>query len=148
MAHDPLAAVNTALAGKYVAEGEIGKGGAARVYRAHDKSGRIVALKALHPELLVSSAADRFLQEVRMAGELDHPHIVPLLDSGTAGWLVYYVMPYVEGPSLRQSIDQRGPLPATEVMAIARDVLDALEHAHQRGLVHRDIKPDNILISP
>jgi serine/threonine-protein kinase len=148
MARDILALVNEALAGRYVAEREVGKGAAARVYRAHDAKGTVVALKVLHPELLVSSAAERFLREVRLVGELDHPHIARLVDSGNAGWLVYYVMPFVEGPSLREALDQRKALPVPEVMQLAQDLLSALDHAHSRGLIHRDVKPENIILSP
>jgi serine/threonine-protein kinase len=148
MARDILALVNEALAGRYVAEREVGKGAAARVYRAHDAKGTVVALKVLHPELLVSSAAERFLREMRLVGELDHPHIARLVDSGNAGWLVYYVMPFVEGPSLREALDQRKALPVPEVMQLAQDLLSALDHAHSRGLIHRDVKPENIILSP
>jgi serine/threonine-protein kinase len=148
MARDILALVNEALAGRYVAEREVGKGAAARVYRAHDAKGTVVALKVLHPELLVSSAAERFLREVRLVGELDHPHSARLVDSGNAGWLVYYVMPFVEGPSLRVALDQRKALPVPEVMQLAQDLLSALDHAHSRGLIHRDVKPENIILSP
>jgi len=148
MARDMLALVNEALKGRYVAEREVGKGAAARVYRAHDARGTVVALKVLHPELLVSSAAERFLREVRLVGELDHPHIARLVDSGNAGWLVYYVMPFVEGPSLREALDQRKALPVPEAMQLAQDLLSALDHAHSRGLIHRDVKPENIILSP
>src|SRR5678815_953798 len=126
MARDMLALVNEALKGRYVAEREVGKGAAARVYRAHDAKGTVVALKVLHPELLVSSAAERFLREVRLVGELDHPHIARLVDSGNAGWLVYYVMPFVEGPSLREALDQRKALPVPEATHLAQDLLSAL----------------------
>ena len=146
MARDYLATVNGVLAGRYIAEAEIGHGAAARVYRARDQHGEIVALKVLHPELLVSSAAERFLREVGITAQLDHPHIVPVLDSGTAGWLVYYAMPLIAGPSLREALDARGALPAVEVVGIAHDLLSAMSHAHDRGLVHRDIKPENVML--
>lgn len=148
MARDMVGVVNEALAGRYVAEREVGKGAAARVFRAHDAKGQVVALKVLHPELLVSSAAERFLREVRLVGELNHPHIARLLDSGNSGWLVYYVMPFVDGPSLRDVLAPHEPLPLPQVRAIAADLLGALAHAHAHGLVHRDVKPENIIISP
>jgi len=105
-----------------------------------------VALKVLHPELLASSAADRFLREIRLAAQLQHPNIAPLLGSGEQGWAVYYTMAYVEGPSLRDRLTT-GPLGIEETRRLAADLLSALEHAHERGIVHRDVKPDNIVLS-
>lgn len=148
MARDMVGVVNEALAGRYVAEREVGKGAAARVFRAHDAKGQVVALKVLHPELLVSSAAERFLREVRLVGELNHPHIARLLDSGNSGWLVYYVMPFIEGPSLREALVPGTPMPVPQAVALGRDLLGALAHAHGRGLVHRDVKPENVILSP
>jgi serine/threonine-protein kinase len=148
MARDMVGVVNEALQGRYVAEREVGRGAAARVYRAHDAAGRLVALKVLHPELLVSSAAERFLREVQLVGTLDHPHIARLLDSGNMGWLVYYVMPFIEGPSLREALVPGTPMPVAQATSIGLDLLGALAHAHERGLVHRDVKPDNVILSP
>lgn len=125
-----------------------GGAGNARIYRARDRSGRLVALKALHPELLTSVAADRFLREIKVLSQLDHPRIAGVLDSGTADWLVYYVMPFVEGPSLREVIDRERPLALDRAQRIGDDLLDALDHAHRRGFVHRDVKPDNVIVTP
>src|SRR5919202_3418753 len=100
-----LALVRQAFEGRYAVEREIGKGGCARIFLATDPEGRQVALKILHPELLVSVAADRFLREIKLAKQLEHPHIARLLDSGERDWLIYYVMPYVEGPTLRDYLD-------------------------------------------
>jgi serine/threonine-protein kinase len=148
MARDMVAVVNEALKGRYVAEHEVGKGAAARVFRAHDAAGQTVALKVLHPELLVSSAAERFLREVKLIGALDHPHIARLLDSGNSGWLVYYVMSFIEGPSLREALTPGVPMPVAQATRLGQDLLGALAHAHERGLVHRDVKPENVILSP
>lgn len=147
MARDMLAIVGEALRGRYTLEREIGHGGSARVFLARDPAGTPVALKVLHPELLVDVAADRFLREVRLAGELHHPQIARLLDSGEAGWVVYYTMEFIEGPTLRGYLDVHGRLSVAETVRIARDLLGALDHAHGRGIAHRDVKPDNIVIS-
>ena len=148
MARDLIALVNAALAGRYVLESETGKGAAARVYRARDASGRAVALKVLRPELLVSVEAARFLREIAVASQLDHPNIAPLLDSGSEGWVVYYVMAFIEGPSLREALDAGPPMEEARVVRLARELLGALEHAHAKGIVHRDVKPENIILSP
>lgn len=142
-----LALVRQAFAGRYEVDREIGKGGNARIFLAQDPSGRQVALKILHPELLVSVAADRFLREIKIASELDNPHIAKLLDSGEREWLVYYVMSFVEGATLREHLDTQRRLPVAETLRIACDVLDALGHAHEHGIVHRDVKPANIVLS-
>jgi serine/threonine-protein kinase len=147
MARDILATVQNALRARYAVEAEIGRGGGARVFRARDLSGTVVALKVLHPELLVSVAADRFLREIEFARKLDHPHIARLLDSGEEGWLVYYTMEYAEGPSLRQRLDAAGPLGPDEVLRLAADVLGALGYAHARGVIHRDVKPENVVLT-
>jgi eukaryotic-like serine/threonine-protein kinase len=147
MARDLLATVQSALGARYRVEAEIGRGGGARVFRARDAKGTIVALKVLHPELLVSVAADRFLREIEFARKLDHPHIAKLLDSGEEGWLVYYTMRYAEGPSLRHRLDSAGPLPFDEVHRLASDVLGALAYAHARGVIHRDVKPENVVLT-
>jgi len=142
-----LALVRQAFEGRYQIEREIGKGGNARIYLARDPAGSEVALKILHPELLVSVAADRFLREIKLAKQLDHPHIAHLLDSGEREWLVYYVMTYVEGPTLREDLARVGKLGLPETLRLAGDLLDALDHAHAHGIVHRDVKPDNIVLS-
>ena len=109
--------------------------------------GRPVALKVLHPELLVSVAADRFLREIKLASQLDHPHIAKLLDSGERDWIVYFVMTYVEGPTLREHLARLRRMPIPETVRLADDLLDALDHAHRHGIVHRDVKPDNVVLS-
>jgi eukaryotic-like serine/threonine-protein kinase len=144
---DMLALVRQAFTGRYEIEREIGRGGNARIFLAKDANGRTVALKILHPELLVSVAADRFLREIKLASRLDHPHIARLLDSGEQEWLVYYVMSYVEGATLREYLDTSRQLPVGETLRIACDLLDALAHAHGQGIIHRDVKPANVVLS-
>jgi serine/threonine-protein kinase len=136
------------LGDRYAIEHEVGRGGMAYVFLARDiRHDRRVALKVLRPDLEVVGAADRFLREIRTAAQLQHPHILPLYDSGTAGGYLFYVMPYVEGESVRQRIEREGPLPVDVALRIAREVADALDFAHRNGVIHRDIKPDNILLS-
>ena len=136
-----------ALAARYRLSHEIGRGGMATVFRAHDlKHDRPVALKVLKPELAAALGSERFLREITLTARLDHPHILPLLDSGEAGGLLYYVMPYVEGESLRDRLTREKQLPLSDALQIAREVADALSHAHRLGIVHRDIKPENILL--
>ncbi|MEP6573764.1 MAG: serine/threonine-protein kinase [Gemmatimonadota bacterium] len=144
IARDLLPLVRQALGDLYTVDREIGRGGAARVYLAHQADGTTVALKILRPELLVSIAADRFLREIGLIARLDHPNIGRLLTSGERDWLVYYVMPYIEGPTLKQALAS-GPLPVDRTIALARDLLLALEHAHERHVIHRDVKPENIV---
>jgi serine/threonine-protein kinase len=140
--------LTAALAGRYTIEREVGAGGMATVYLAHDaKHDRNVALKVLRPDLAASLGADRFLREVRIAANLSHPHILPLYDSGEANGFLYYVMPYVEGESLREKLDREGELPIHEATRILKEVADALAYAHERKVVHRDIKPDNVMLS-
>jgi tRNA A-37 threonylcarbamoyl transferase component Bud32 len=144
---DPLARLRAALVGRYTIERELGRGGMATVYLAHDlKHNRRVAIKALKPELAAILGPERFLREIEIAAGLSHPHIVPLLDSGDAGGLLYYVMPLVEGESLRQRLSRERQLPLKDALAIARDVAGALAYAHGRGVIHRDVKPENILV--
>src|SRR5437667_12617064 len=145
---DPLARVQAALAGRYTIERELGRGGMATVYLAQDrKHHRQVAIKVLKPELAAALGPERFLREIDTAARLTHPHILPLHDSGGADGFLYYVMPYVEGESLRERLKREGQLPLEEALRIAREVASALSHAHSHDVVHRDIKPENILIS-
>jgi serine/threonine protein kinase/Flp pilus assembly protein TadD len=136
-----------ALSDKYQIERELGRGGMATVYLAHDlKHDREVALKVLHPELSSALGPDRFLREIKVAARLNHPHILPLHDSGEANGFLYYVMPYVEGESLRSRLNRDGKLPLDEALYLARGVAGALDYAHRQRVVHRDIKPENIML--
>jgi eukaryotic-like serine/threonine-protein kinase len=144
---DQLARLGTALAGRYAIQREIGRGGMATVYLADDlKHGRQVAIKVLRPELGSLLGGDRFTREIQVAAALNHPHILPLYDSGSAEGLLFYVMPYVRGESLRQTLARRRQLPIDEALGIVRQIASALDHAHAKGLLHRDVKPENILI--
>jgi len=139
--------VRAALAGRYAIERELGRGGMATVYLARDlKHDRPVALKVLRPELAAVLGAERFLREIRIAARLRHPNILPLYDSGDAEGMLYSVMPYVEGESLRDRLDRHGPLPLEDALRIAGDVAEALSYAHAHDVVHRDVKPENILL--
>jgi tRNA A-37 threonylcarbamoyl transferase component Bud32/tetratricopeptide (TPR) repeat protein len=136
-----------ALVDRYRVERELGAGGMATVYLAHDlKHEREVAIKVLHPELGAALGADRFSSEIRITARLQHPHILPLLDSGEAGGLLYYVMPFVVGGTLRARLERDQQLPVPEAVRIAKEVASALAYAHARGIIHRDIKPENILL--
>ena len=136
------------LADRYAIDSEIGRGGMATVFLARDlKHRREVAIKVLHPSLSAVVGADRFLREIETVAGLTHPHILALHDSGEAGGLLYYVMPYIEGESLRERLDRETQLPVEEAVRIAREVASALDHAHARGIVHRDVKPANVLLS-
>src|SRR3989454_4444926 len=142
-----FAQLQAALADRYAIERELGRGGMATVYLAQDlKHHRKVAIKVLKPELAAALGPERFLQEIEIAAGLTHPHILPLYDSGEATGLLYYVMPYVEGETLRNRLDGAGQLPLAEAVQITREVADALSHAHSHDVVHRDIKPENILL--
>ncbi len=136
-----------ALAGRYRLERELGAGGMATVWLAEDlRHARRVAIKVLHPELSAVLGPERFLAEIRTTAGLQHPHILPLFDSGSAEGLLYYVMPYVEGETLRARLERERQLPVADAAQLAREVADALQYAHERGVVHRDIKPENILL--
>jgi serine/threonine-protein kinase len=137
-----------ALADRYAIERELGRGGMATVFLARDlKHGRYVAVKIIDPELMPSIGSERFLGEIQAAAQLNHPHVLPLFDSGEAAGLLYYVMPYVAGESLRDRLNRDHQLPVDEAVQITREVAGALAHAHSHNLIHRDIKPDNILLS-
>ncbi|MEP7324600.1 MAG: protein kinase [Gemmatimonadota bacterium] len=139
--------LTAALADRYRLERELGQGGMATVYLAQDlKHDRKVALKVLRPEISASIAAERFLQEIKLAAGLNHPHILPVYDSGKVGELLFYVMPNMEGRSLRHRLDQERQLPLEEALRITREVASALDYAHRHQVVHRDIKPENILL--
>ena len=144
---DTVTRLNAALEGRYRIERELGEGGMATVYLAKDlKHNRNVALKVLKPELAAVVGAERFLAEIETTANLQHPHILPLFDSGEADRFLFYVMPHVEGESLRQRIDREKQLPVDEAVQITTAVAQALQHAHDRGVIHRDIKPANILM--
>jgi serine/threonine protein kinase len=146
--NDPIATLASALAERYRVERVLGAGGMATVHLAEDlRHRRPVAIKVLRPDLGVSVGAERFLREIRIAAQLQHPHIVPVFDSGEASGLLWYAMPLVEGETLRARLARDGRLPVAEAARIAREVADALGYAHGRGVVHRDIKPENILLS-
>jgi serine/threonine-protein kinase len=145
---DVMDSLQVALAGRYQVRRELGRGGMANVYLADDlKHGRSVALKVLRPELLAAIGSDRFLREIRIEGTLQHPQILPMYDSGEVNGLLYYVMPYVEGQSLRARLESEKQLPVEEAVGIAVEIAEALDYAHGMGVVHRDIKPENILLS-
>ena len=144
---DTHAAVPAVIAGNYRMEGEIGRGGMAVVYRAHDvRHDRTVAVKTLNPEIAASLGKERFLLEIRLAARLNHPHIVALYDSGEFEGLLYYVMPFIEGPSLRDYLRQRGRLSVDEGLKFATQIAGALDYAHRLNVVHRDIKPENVMV--
>ena len=139
--------VRSALAQTYNIDRELGRGGMATVFLAQDvKHDRIVALKVLHPDLAASMGAERFLREIKLAARLNHPHILPLFDSGAADEFLYYVMPYVEGESLRERLDRQSQLPVDEALHIARSLASGLDYAHRQGVVHRDVKPENVML--
>ena len=142
-----IAPLARALASRYRVERELGAGGMATVFLAHDlRHEREVAIKVLHPELGAALGADRFEAEIRITAKLQHPHILPLLDSGEAEGLLYYVMPFVAGGSLRTRLEREQQLPVAEAVRITKEVASALAYAHARGIIHRDIKPENIVL--
>jgi eukaryotic-like serine/threonine-protein kinase len=145
---EPFDKIRAAFADSYAIEREIGQGGMATVYLAHDrKHDRKVALKVLRPELAAAIGGDRFPREIQIVAQLTHPHIMPLYDSGEAGGFLFYVMPFVDGESLRQTLRREGSLAVPRSVRILREVADALAYAHGRGVVHRDIKPDNVMLT-
>ncbi len=146
--HDLIERVRKALGDRYTVITAVGRGGNASIFGAYDQSGQKVAIKVLHPELTVSVAADRFVREIRYVAQLDHPHLARLLDTGETDYLLWLVMPYVPGDTLRQALNRERRLPIDRAARIACEVLDALDHAHAHGIAHRDIKPDNIVLSP
>jgi serine/threonine-protein kinase len=142
-----LTGLTTALADRYRLERALGAGGMATVWLAEDlRHGRRVAVKVLHPELSAVLGPERFLAEIRTTAGLQHPHILPLFDSGRAEGLLYYVMPFVDGETLRARLERERQLPVGDAVRIATEVADALQHAHERGIVHRDVKPENVLL--
>ena len=143
-----LERLSAALEGRYSIVREIGAGGMATVYLAEDvRHRRKVAIKVLHPELTAVLGPERFLNEIELTANLQHPHILPLFDSGSADNLLFYVMPFVEGETLRQKLSREQQLPIAEAVRMSSDIADALEYAHKHGVVHRDIKPENILLA-
>src|SRR3954453_20885581 len=142
-----LDGLRTALTDRYRLERELGAGGMATVYLAHDlKHERKVAIKVLKPELAAVLGAGRFVVEIKTTASLQHPHILPLFDSGTADGALYYVMPYIEGETVRNKLNRETQFGVDEAIRIAREVADALDYAHRHGVIHRDIKPENILL--
>ena len=143
---DVVTTLRQGLTGRYTIERELGTGGMAVVYLAHDiKHGRSVAVKALRSDVAQTVGSERFLREIQLAARLAHPHILPLYDSGDAGGVLYFVMPNVEGQSLRERLE-RGPMPVEDAVRVATEVAGALDYAHRHGVVHRDIKPENIML--
>ena len=145
---DVRARIQVALGGGYRVERELGGGGMSRVFVAEEIAlGRRVVVKVLPPEMGAGVNAERFRREIQLAASLQHPHIVPLLNAGQTDDLVWYTMPLIEGQSLREKLTREGELPVGDAVRILRDVADALAFAHQRGVMHRDVKPDNVLLS-
>src|SRR4051812_32495147 len=148
MAPDTLTRLKSALAGRYDVKSQLARGGMGQVFEARDvKHGRPVAIKVLDPELAAAIGPARFRSEIETAARLSHPHIVPLFDSGDADGLLYYVMPLLTGESLRQRLLRERQLPIEDAVRIAREAADALRYAHEQGLVHRDVKPENIVLA-
>ena len=144
---DSITRLNAALEGRYRIESELGEGGMATVYLADDtKHERKVALKVLKPELAAVVGAERFLAEIKTTANLSHPHILPLFDSGEADGFLFYVMPHVEGESLRDRLDREHQLPVEDAVQLAKNLAEALDYAHRKGVIHRDIKPANVLL--
>ena len=145
---DNLQLLTAALADRYRVESELGRGGMATVYLAQDlEHDRQVAIKVMRPQIAAAMGAERFLREIEIAGSLHHPNILALLDSGETGDMMYYVMPFIEGESLGELIERNGPLALDDALRITRQVASALTYASGKGVIHRDIKPDNIMIT-
>src|SRR5882724_11687822 len=145
--NEPPSRLTAALADRYKIERQLGAGGMATVYLAQDiKHDRKVALKVLRPELAAVLGAERFVVDIKTTAALQHPHILPLFDSGTADGFLFYVMPYIEGETLRDKLNRETQLGIEEAVRITREVADALDYAHRHGVIHRDIKPENILL--
>src|SRR5512143_2771024 len=143
----PVDRLATALSDRYRIERELGRGGMATVYLAEDiKHDRKVAIKVLKPELAAVLGAERFVQEIKTTAALAHPHILPLFDSGEADGFLYYVMPYIEGETVREKLNRETQFRIDEAVRITTEVADALDYAHRHGVIHRDIKPENILL--
>src|SRR5262245_61600512 len=137
----------SALGGRYQVERQLGEGGMATVFLAHDvRHDRKVALKVLRPELGAVLGVERFLSEIRVTANLQHPHLLPLFDSGEADGQLFYVMPYVEGESLRARLERERQLPIDEALRLTTAVAGALDYAHRHGVIHRDLKPENVLV--
>src|SRR2546430_2008397 len=140
--------LSAALAGRYDIDRERGRGGMATVYVAEDRRhSRQVAIKVLRGDLTAAIGAERFVREITIAARLTHPHVLPLLDSGEAAGSLYYVMPYVRGETLRQRLEREGPLSVKDVLRLAREVGAGLDYAHREGVLHRDVKPENLLLA-
>src|SRR5471030_895513 len=136
------------LADRYAIERELGRGGMATVFSAQDlKYDRPVALKVLHPDLSMAIGAERFAREIKLVARLQHPHILQLYDSGSVNGILYFVMPLVEGGSLRERMEAGAPISLPEAVGFVRQVADALDYAHERNVVHRDVKPENLLLT-
>ncbi|MEO7967118.1 MAG: serine/threonine-protein kinase, partial [Gemmatimonadaceae bacterium] len=147
MAHSVTDHLTAALAGRYTIVRELGAGGMATVYLAEDlKHHRPVAIKVMHPDLSAALGTERFLAEITTTARLQHPHILPLIDSGEAEGLLFYVTPFIDGESLRDRLRRDTQLPIDDAVRIASEVLSALAYAHRHGVIHRDIKPENILL--
>ncbi len=143
---DILPRLRRALEGRYRIESELGFGATSRVFLAWEtKHDRKVVLKVLNPDIAALFGPERFEREVRLAAQLSHPHIVGLIDSGNAEGLLYYVMPHVEGETLAERLERRGRLPTAQALVLLRDIAEALEAAHETGVIHRDLKPANVL---
>src|SRR4026209_1582047 len=139
--------LSAALAGRYRIERHLGEGGMAAVYLAEDvKHDRKVAVKVLKPELAAVLGAERFVIEIKTTAAMSHPHILPLFDSGTADGVLFYVMPYIQGETIREKLNRETQFGVDEAVRIAREIADALDYAHRHGVIHRDIKPENILL--
>src|ERR1700741_2164703 len=143
---DPYELLKSTLADRYTIERKIGSGGMANVFVAHDvRHNRKVAIKIMHPELAMRIGIERFLREIETTAKLQHPHILPLFDSGRVEQTVFYVMPYIEGESLRARLKRETQIPVADALRIASEVASALGYAHRHGVIHRDVKPDNVL---